>query len=81
MHTVEKSGTGEVVVIPAPFDLGQGRGAQTTFLLSHGVTLGAVGEPDQNGGAGFEEPVCQLKGVYAVEGEIKDWLKIELGAD
>ena len=29
----------------------------------------------------FEEPVCQLKGVYAVEGEIKDWLKKELGAE
>ena len=29
----------------------------------------------------FEEPVCQLKGVYAVEGQIKDWLKTELGAD
>jgi hypothetical protein len=58
MHTVDKSGAGEVFVIPAPFDFGQGRGAQTTFLLSHGITLGAVVEPDQDGGTGSEEPVC-----------------------
>ncbi len=26
----------------------------------------------------FEKPVCQLKGIYAVEGELRDWLKKEL---
>jgi hypothetical protein len=29
----------------------------------------------------FEKPVCQLKGIYAVEGELRDWLKKELKAD
>jgi len=28
----------------------------------------------------FEKPVCQLKGVYAVDGELRDWLKKELEA-
>ena len=28
----------------------------------------------------FEKPVCQLKGVYAIEGDLKDWLKKELDA-
>jgi hypothetical protein len=27
----------------------------------------------------FQKPVCELKGVYALEGELKDWLKKELG--
>ena len=27
----------------------------------------------------FQKPVCELKGVYALEGELKDWLKEELG--
>ena len=31
--------------------------------------------------ARFEKPVCELKGVYALEGEIKAWLKAELGID
>jgi hypothetical protein len=26
----------------------------------------------------FEKPVCELKGVYALEGELKEWLKKEL---
>ncbi len=26
----------------------------------------------------FEKPVCELKGVYAVEGEVKAWLMKEL---
>jgi hypothetical protein len=26
----------------------------------------------------FEKPVCELKGVYALEGEVKEWLKKEL---
>jgi hypothetical protein len=28
----------------------------------------------------FEKPVCLHKGVYAVEGELKDWLRKELNA-
>jgi hypothetical protein len=28
----------------------------------------------------FEKPVCELKGVYALEGEIKEWLQKELKA-
>ena len=28
--------------------------------------------------ANFQKPVCELKGVYALEGELKDWLKKEL---
>jgi hypothetical protein len=28
----------------------------------------------------FEKPICELKGVYAVEGEIKEWLMKELDA-
>lgn len=28
----------------------------------------------------FEKPVCELKGVYPLEGELKQWLKKELGA-
>jgi hypothetical protein len=28
----------------------------------------------------FEKPVCELKGVYPLEGELKDWLKKELDA-
>jgi len=28
----------------------------------------------------FDKPVCQLKGVYAIEGDLKDWLKKELEA-
>jgi hypothetical protein len=28
----------------------------------------------------FEKPVCQLKGMYAVEGELRDWLQKELHA-
>lgn len=31
--------------------------------------------------ARFEKPVCELKGVYALEGGIKKWLKEELDAD
>jgi len=27
----------------------------------------------------FEKPVCELKGVYPLEGELKQWLKKELG--
>ena len=30
--------------------------------------------------ARFEKPVCELKGVYSLEGEIRDWLKKELDA-
>jgi hypothetical protein len=26
----------------------------------------------------FEKPVCEMKGVYALEGELKEWLKQEL---
>lgn len=29
----------------------------------------------------FEKPVCELKGVYALEGELKSWLKKELGVE
>ena len=29
----------------------------------------------------FEKPVCELKGVYALEGELKEWLKKELNVD
>ena len=29
----------------------------------------------------FQKPVCELKGVYALEGELKKWLKDELNAD
>jgi hypothetical protein len=28
----------------------------------------------------FEKPVCELKGVYALEGELKTWLMKELNA-
>ena len=27
----------------------------------------------------FQKPVCELKGVYAIEGDLKKWLKEELG--
>jgi hypothetical protein len=27
----------------------------------------------------FQKPVCELKGVYAIEGDLKNWLKQELG--
>ncbi|HSM74913.1 MAG TPA: hypothetical protein VK852_09760 [Desulfobacterales bacterium] len=27
----------------------------------------------------FEKPVCELKGIYAPEGDVKAWLKEELG--
>jgi hypothetical protein len=27
----------------------------------------------------FQKPVCELKGVYALEGDLKEWLKEELG--
>jgi len=26
----------------------------------------------------FEKPVCELKGVYAIDGDVKHWLKREL---
>jgi hypothetical protein len=29
----------------------------------------------------FEKPVCELKGVYALEGELKEWLRKELKVD
>ena len=29
----------------------------------------------------FEMPICELKGVYALEGELKEWLKKELDAN
>ena len=29
----------------------------------------------------FTKPVCELKGVYALEGELRAWLKKELEAD
>ena len=29
----------------------------------------------------FEKPVCELKGIYALEGELKEWLKEELDVD
>ncbi|OGW40974.1 MAG: hypothetical protein A2Y97_03300 [Nitrospirae bacterium RBG_13_39_12] len=29
----------------------------------------------------FDNPVCELKGVYAPEGELKDWLKKELSLE
>jgi hypothetical protein len=28
----------------------------------------------------FEKPICELKGVYALEGELKEWLRKELDA-
>jgi hypothetical protein len=28
----------------------------------------------------FEQPVCNFKGVYAPDGELKDWLRKELNA-
>jgi hypothetical protein len=28
----------------------------------------------------LERPVCELKGIYALEGELRDWLKSELNA-
>jgi hypothetical protein len=27
----------------------------------------------------FEKDVCELKGVYALDDDVKDWLKEELG--
>jgi hypothetical protein len=27
----------------------------------------------------FQKPVCELKGVYAIDGDLKKWLKAELG--
>jgi hypothetical protein len=27
----------------------------------------------------FEKDVCELKGVYALEADVKEWLKKELG--
>ena len=29
----------------------------------------------------YERDVCELKGVYALDGELKAWLKSELGVD
>ena len=29
----------------------------------------------------YQRPVCELKGVYALEGELKNWLKKELAVD
>ena len=29
----------------------------------------------------YQKPVCELKGVYALEGELKEWLKKELAVD
>jgi len=29
----------------------------------------------------FDKTVCELKGVYALEGELKDWLKKQLNVD
>jgi hypothetical protein len=29
----------------------------------------------------FQKPVCELKGVYAIEGDLKKWLKEELGVE
>jgi len=29
----------------------------------------------------FEKPICELKGVYALEGELKEWLKKELNVE
>jgi hypothetical protein len=29
----------------------------------------------------FQKPVCELKGVYALEGELQKWLKKELAVD
>jgi hypothetical protein len=29
----------------------------------------------------FCKPVCELKGVYALDGKLREWLKGELGAD
>ena len=26
----------------------------------------------------FEKPICELKGIYAVEGELREWLQKEL---
>ncbi|MGD2273074.1 MAG: hypothetical protein PVI06_21935 [Desulfobacterales bacterium] len=37
------------------------------------VELAKFGLPKQ-----FEKPVCELKGVYALEGDVKEWLKKEL---
>ena len=28
----------------------------------------------------FEKPVCELKGIYALEGDVKEWLRRELTA-
>jgi hypothetical protein len=28
----------------------------------------------------FEKPICNFKGIYAPDGELKDWLRKELGA-
>ena len=28
----------------------------------------------------FEKPVCELKGIYALDGDLKEWLKGELNA-
>lgn len=40
------------------------------------VELGKFELPER-----FERPVCELKGVYALEDDIKAWLKKELGED
>ncbi len=29
----------------------------------------------------FEKPICELKGVYALEGELEKWLKSQLNID
>lgn len=37
------------------------------------LELARLGLPER-----FEKPVCELKGVYALEGELKAWLREEL---
>ena len=44
-------------------------------LIEDAVELAKFEVPER-----FQKPVCELKGVYALEGELKDWLKKELGA-
>ena len=71
-------------VISAPLNLGQGHSAQAAFLLPHGVTLGTVIEPDQNGGAGFKLSIGPE--THATRAEVQHLsvmmnLGIELAAD
>jgi hypothetical protein len=70
--------------IAAPFNLGQGDGTETAFLLSHGFTCGTLAESNQDSGAGFKGLIGSETHAALAEVQhlrVMAFLDIEMAAD